>query len=405
MRNVVRSATSLILLLVAHAALGQTLNGDSYCYDIYCGLAAVEPMRPIVAVRGDGGTEIFFSWSDQILFPPFGDSYIRRYYQNSPHSIPFVDTTVSPRCSECYNAFAGPAGVLVNSSGMIDLFGEWNYHSIYHYHQTSLTSWSLETLGGQLFSDPSPVSNSDGTFEVFAIGAHQDIWHVKQVSPGGSWGQWSNLGGLSYHDTGSLPSRAPYGYIHPMAVKNPDGRLEVFILGIDRAMWHIKQTTPGGSWGAWQSLGGSGLFWPTVAMNINGTLEIFADGMDNAVWHIQQTTAGGSWGPWKSLGGTLFNMPATVVNQDGTIEIFSLGKDGAIWHTKQLMPGGGSGWSKWASIGGQLERSPAAVRNLDGTITVISIGSLDKQMWTKTQKTPGGTWNCWTRTDGRLGSC
>ena len=37
--------------------------------------------------------------------------------------------------------------------------------------------------------------------------------------------------------------------------QNADGRLEVFALGLDSALWHISQTTPSGStWTPWSIL-------------------------------------------------------------------------------------------------------------------------------------------------------
>jgi len=35
---------------------------------------------------------------------------------------------------------------------------------------------------------------------------------------------------------------------------NPDGRLEVFVVGSDFALWHNWQLTPGGAWSGWAPL-------------------------------------------------------------------------------------------------------------------------------------------------------
>ena len=40
----------------------------------------------------------------------------------------------------------------------------------------------------------------------------------------------------------------------PHAVQNADGRLEVMLTGSDGNLWHIWQTTPGGTWGTWATL-------------------------------------------------------------------------------------------------------------------------------------------------------
>ncbi|MCX5215084.1 hypothetical protein OG689_38485 [Kitasatospora sp. NBC_00240] len=71
-----------------------------------------------------------------------------------------------------------------------------------------------------------------------------------------------------------------------------DGRLEVSGLGTDHAVWTSWQTSPGGSWAAWSSLGGHDLqyrvYWP------NSTT-ISSVGGDNR-WWCRTYTSG--WGPW-----------------------------------------------------------------------------------------------------------
>ena len=41
---------------------------------------------------------------------------------------------------------------------------------------------------------------------------------------------------------------------NPAVSQNADGRLEVFAIGTDGALWHIWQATPGGAWSNWASL-------------------------------------------------------------------------------------------------------------------------------------------------------
>jgi len=83
---------------------------------------------------------------------------------------------------------------------------------------------------------------------------------------------------------------------------NADGRLEVFAVGPDQALWHIRQTMPGSDWGVWASLGG----WvanPVSKFNLDGRLEVFARGSDNALWHIEMTSVCDGWNDWVCLGG------------------------------------------------------------------------------------------------------
>jgi hypothetical protein len=71
---------------------------------------------------------------------------------------------------------------------------------------------------------------------------------------------------------------------------------------MDQALWHTWQTSPGGGWSAWASLGG----WvdsAVVGRNQDGRLETFVIGADHSLWHQWQSTAGGGWSGWSSLGG------------------------------------------------------------------------------------------------------
>jgi len=135
--------------------------------------------------------------------------------------------------------------------------------------------------------------------------------------------------------------------------RNANGRLEVFGLGAGDALYHIWQTTPGGTWAGWTPLGGELTSEPEAARNTDGRLEVFARGTNNALYHICQTTPGGGWGGWTSLGGALTGDPAAVQNADGRLEIFARGTNNALYHIWQTTPGGG--WAGWSSLGGSLQ--------------------------------------------------
>jgi hypothetical protein len=75
-------------------------------------------------------------------------------------------------------------------------------------------------------------------------------------------------------------------------------------------------------------------------MNADGRLEAFARGQyDNALWHLSQTTAGGSWSGWTTLNGVLQPPSSAAQNQDGRIAAFVAGGDGGLWTIEQTAPG------------------------------------------------------------------
>ena len=122
---------------------------------------------------------------------------------------------------------------------------------------------------------------------VFGIGG--------KLKPGGTWGDWITLG---------KPSSGNAFFI-PFVRKNDDGRLEVFTVGTDGALWHIWQVAPNGTWSEWASLGNPPTAnvqsAPSVRKNKDGRLEAFGICSDGALWHIWQISPGGVWGSWDSL--------------------------------------------------------------------------------------------------------
>jgi hypothetical protein len=80
-----------------------------------------------------------------------------------------------------------------------------------------------------------------------------------------------------------------------VAAQNSDGRLEVFGIGFDDALWNIWQNSPGGGWSGWNQLGGPGAAVKQIvaAQNSDGRLEVFGIGFDDALWNIWQNSPGG----------------------------------------------------------------------------------------------------------------
>ncbi|HEX8277798.1 MAG TPA: hypothetical protein VF540_03855, partial [Segetibacter sp.] len=95
------------------------------------------------------------------------------------------------------------------------------------------------------------------------------------------------------------PAAVPYS-----VVNNKDGRVELFSIGADKALYHNRQLNAGSdSWSGWKSLGGS-IRQFTVTQNQDGRLQVFCVGAKNSTFqYITQQTAGSdSWSDWKSLG-------------------------------------------------------------------------------------------------------
>src|SRR5882757_2144646 len=83
------------------------------------------------------------------------------------------------------------------------------------------------------------------------------------------------------------------------------------------------------AWSGWESLGGTLISAPVVSSWANGRLDVFAIGTDNAVYH---KWFDGGWSGWESLGGFATSAPAAVSWSNGRIDLFVRGGDNALYH-------------------------------------------------------------------------
>jgi hypothetical protein len=226
--------------------------------------------------------------------------------------------------------------------------------------------------------------NRDGRIEVFGFNGYGTLFHIWQTSPGGSWSEWEPLG------SGHIITGVAVG-------QNLDGRLEVFGTDAYGSLFHIWQTSPGGSWSEWEPLG-SGFYigWTAVGQNSDGRLEVFSQDSHGTLLHIWQTSpGGGSWSEWEPLGsGYQIAEQEVGQNQDGRLEVFAVTRHGTPLHIWQTSPGGS--WSEWAFLGSGHQTSLITVgQNEDGRLEVFDLDSHGTvfHIW---QNTPGGAWSTWT---------
>jgi hypothetical protein len=234
--------------------------------------------------------------------------------------------------------------------------------------------WQHDSLGqpDQVMTRVSPAlaENKDDRIEAFVLAspnfpppvAEGYLWTIRQdpTAPGG-WSPW-------------LPLDSPATSIRhrPTVALNRDGRLEVFVQGDSvesghpGTVWTTRQdpTAPEG-WSAWAELESPQVALtgqPVVARNKDGRLEVFMLGTDGAVWHIwQNPTAPGRWAPprWHSLEGEggPFSGLAAGAHADGRLVVFAVAdpsasasphQANAIWQREHKPAGGG--WTPWRSF-------------------------------------------------------
>jgi hypothetical protein len=241
--------------------------------------------------------------------------------------------------------------------------------------------------------------NHDGRLEVFSLGVNGAVYHNWQTSAGGGWSGWASLG-------------APAGGLvnGPSAAVNTDGRLEIFAVSTS-AVYHNWQTSPGGGWSGWSALGS--FTYPSgvgVGTNADGRLEVFitAGGVLYASW---QVAPGAGWSAWANHGtpplAFASGKPAVARNVDGRLEVAVLTTQNHLWHLWQTSAGGG--WSGWAGFGvcrTTGDRSPVLVANRDGRLEVFvtspSYGENRADLCHRWQTSPGAGWSGWSNRGGDL---
>lgn len=357
------------------------------------------PANPTLARNADGRLEVFLQtlegtvphlWHSGEISP--GGDWSTWVSLNQPANVPGDSVPV----------------VGMNADGRLELFMIGSDAALWHTWQTTAggdwnTTWaSLDRPGGTDLQGGLDVgSNTDGRLEVFSGSFDGAIWHIWQTTANGTWSPWASLSGLA-----QAPADSEFTNL-PTVGRNADGRLEVFTLTFDGALWHIWQTTAGGSWrttwfssGQPAATGGSGSSPPpAVSQNVDGRLEVFTFGSGGAIWRIGQTTPNGTWTAWASLSAptnrSLTTTPIVGRNADGRLEIMAIGNDGALWHIWQTAPGGS--WSTWDSLSapptlntGLAFSLPCVAENADGRLEVFALGG--GTLWHASQLTPGGPW-------------
>ncbi|MDB6020773.1 MAG: domain containing protein [Pedosphaera sp.] len=271
--------------------------------------------------------------------------------------------------------------------------------------------WGADALLGFVHSPNNPASysnshinpctarTSDGRMEVFAVGHSATLYHNYQTSPGGSWSGWISLGTNMFVQNS-----------FPAVGVNSDGRLEVFVVGTDGTVNHIWQKVAGSSastnWGSFATFSSHVSTTAKLAVGnwANGSLDLFVIGTDNVLYHNYQTAPSGGWFGFVSLGGSWQQDGDIAVNneKDGRLEVFVLGNTGNLYHNWQTAVNGTS-WNGWSDIGGALAEQVrlGLGRNSDGRLEVFAIGNdgVAYHEYETTANTPG-TWASWSSLGG-----
>ena len=219
------------------------------------------------------------------------------------------------------------------------------------------SSWFRPTSPTQPPSGPgvSGIAGSAGNADVVTRAGDSSVSH-RPWSPTSSFGSATALGGSTAFEP-AIASRP-----------GPPDRLDVFVVGSDRALYVRSRIS--GTWAAgWTDLGGSLGSRPSATV-VDGVVHIVAAGTSGAVQHAVLDTAGTS-ATWSSLGGLVApgTAPSVTSAGPGRLDIVLQGGDSAVWSRHLL----GGAWSAWKTRGGVVRGDPAVVANPDGSLLVLAV--------------------------------
>jgi hypothetical protein len=163
------------------------------------------------------------------------------------------------------------------------LFENRTYGRITQGTNFAWSDWSdFGMFDGPAFNNPVAALNEGGWLELFLRSPEGELYHQYQRQDSSGNISWTYISGLGNPPPGGI-GNFTFG-------QNPDGRIQIFAIGPDGAMWRIAQD-PGSAtgWGAWMSLGVPQIYRITqiaVGQNQDGRLEVFVLDTNHSLSHI-----------------------------------------------------------------------------------------------------------------------
>jgi hypothetical protein len=203
--------------------------------------------------------------------------------------------------------------------------------------------------------------------DVFVIGTDRALYH--KWWNGTAWGP--SLTG--YEGMGGTCTSSP------QVVAWGPNRLDVFVTGTDSALYH--KWWNGSAWGpsltGYESLGGTCIGEPRVVSWGANRLDVFVLGTDRALYH--KWWNGSAWGPslngYERMGGVCVGQPEVVAWGANRLDVFVLGTDRALYHKWWNGSAWGPSLSDYERLGGVCMSAPRAVAWGANRLDVFVVGT------------------------------
>jgi hypothetical protein len=261
-----------------------------------------------------------------------------------------------------------------NQDGRIQVFSRGPSNTVYTGAQVQAGSslWADLLLLRWLpepnlnFASPAIVMNSSGQLEIFTRSVNNTVWNARQKTPGSpDWSDWSYLQG----STSDLALSSP----EPVAVSNQDGRLAVFIQGVNNELLFNWQAS-GGLWATrWTDMNATTAFRPAVIKNSNGQLVVIVVSADQQIrYSLQQAPNVNTWSAWSQIpAASIVSSPVLILDQTNRIQLFAQTSGNTLKRTVQATDGT---WGNWQAVAAGAASSPSIVLDGNGHLEAFFLG-------------------------------
>ncbi len=197
------------------------------------------------------------------------------------------------------------------------------------------------------------VSWGPNRIDAFVLGSDRAMYH--KWWNGSSWGP----GVTGYENMGGVCTSTP------QAVAWGPNRLDVFVTGTDSALYH--KWWNGASWGpsltGYENMGGKCVGDPRIVSWGPNRLDVFVLGTNRALYH--KWWNGTSWGPslqgYENMGGVCVGQPEIVSWGPNRLDVFVIGSDRALYHKWWDGSNWGPSLTGYERLGGVCMSAPRAV--------------------------------------------
>jgi hypothetical protein len=182
--------------------------------------------------------------------------------------------------------------------------------NLMYYARGPAGNWSMRDIGANLATSAVAAVGSGTRLDVFGVAGDGQLHAWTSLDEGLTWNE-TPLGG---HLTGGLPA----------AARSPNGRIDVFAIGNDAALWRWRFQS--GSWSAPSSLGGNLPAEGVAAVSRSGgRVDAFAVGANAKLQHWPGAGEG-RYETWTNWAGNMSVQPLQILRPTSVEEIVALVK-------------------------------------------------------------------------------